>query len=121
MAYRKRSTSPEQDKAENRLSGIKQFETKFDFGNGLTEEAYVASIKIVSDLTKKNNDLLTQVDGVSTALDQAEKDLAALSSRVLSGVASKYTQDSIEYEKAGGVRTSEIKKNKKAAAPKTTK
>ena len=120
MAYRKRSTSPEQDKAENRLSGIKQFETKFDFGNGINQDAYVAAINNVADLSKKNNDLLTQVDGVSTALDQAEKDLATLSSRVLSGVASKYTQDSIEYEKAGGVRTSEIKKTRKTIVAKTT-
>jgi hypothetical protein len=121
MAYKKRGTSPEYDKAQNRLAGIKQFETKIDFGNGLTEEAYLASMKLVDDLTKKNNDLLTSVDGVATELDQAEKDLAELSSRFLNAVGSKYTYDSVEYEKAGGTRTSEIKKTKKTVNTQSTK
>ena len=113
MAYKKRETSPVYDKAQNRLAGIKQFEPKFDFGNGLTEEAFLAALTKVETLTKKNNDLLTQVDGVSTALDTAEKELSNLASRVLQGVGSKYTTDSIEYEKAGGVRSSEIKRGRK--------
>ena len=113
MAYKKRTTSPELEKAQNRLAGIDQYEPNFDFGNGLNRSVYFAGMNLVTDLTKRNNDLLTEVDGNSTALDQAEKELAKLSSRVLSGVASKYTTDSIEYEKAGGVRSSEIKRGRK--------
>ena len=113
MAYKKRTTSPELEKAQIRSAGIEQFDPDFDFGNGLTKTVYLEGMNLVAELTKKNNDLLTEVDGNSTALDLAEKALANLSSRVLSGVASKYTTDSIEYEKAGGVRSSEIKRGRK--------
>ena len=113
MAYKKRSTSPELEKAQHRLSGIQQFENKFDFGNGLTEDAYMQSMQKVADLTAQNNDLLTKVDGISTALDQAEHDLGILSSRLLNAIGGKYTHDSIEYEKAGGIRSSEIKHGRK--------
>lgn len=115
MAYKKRETPPVYDKAKNRLAGIKQFETKVDFGNGLTEEAYLAAMDKVDSLITENNDLLTKVDGVSTALDLAEKELSKLSSRFLQSVGSKYTTDSIEYEKAGGVRSSEIKRGRKSS------
>jgi hypothetical protein len=115
MAYKKRSTSPELEKAQNRMAGIKQFESNFDYGNGLTEEAYMAEMKLVDDLTKQNNELLTTVDGVSSALDQADKALALLSTRVLNAVGSKYGYDSIEYEKAGGIRTSEFKRVRKVS------
>jgi hypothetical protein len=121
MAYKKRTTSPAKEKADNRLSGIQQYEKEFDLGNGLTEAAYIAAIKKVDDLTKENNDLLTKVDGVATALGLAEKALSSLSSRILNGVGSKYTKDSIEYEKAGGVRTSDFKKTKKSSAAKAEK
>ena len=121
MAYRKRKTSPEKNKADKRLAGIKQFETKFDFGNGLTEEAYTASIKKVADLSDQHSELLSQVDDKATALDKATKELSLLSSRVLNAVGGKYSYDSIEYEKAGGIRKSDIKRAKKTKAAKLAK
>lgn len=115
MAYKKRETSPVYDKAKNRLAGMKQFETKIDFGPDLTEEAYLAAMAKLDALTQKNNELLTEVDGVSTELNEAEKALSRLSSRFLQAVGSKYTTNSVQYEKAGGVRSSEIKRGRKSS------
>jgi len=115
MAFKKRGTSSEQDKANNRLSGIKQFETTVNYGPGLTEVDYTGKIGQVNTLTHQYNSLLLEADGVSTQLNLAEKDLANLSSRFLNAVGAKYGYDSVEYEKAGGVRTSEIKHSPRKA------
>ena len=47
----------------------------------------------------------------------AETTVADLSSRLLSGVKTKYGADSSEYEKAGGTRKSEIKRTSKKKPP----
>jgi hypothetical protein len=119
MAYKKRSTSLEQEKAQNRLDGAKQFETNINFGRGLTEADYSNQITLVDTLTKEYNTLLTKADGVSTQLDQAEKGLAELSTRFLNAVGAKYGYDSVEYEKAGGVRKSDYKRTSRKSTSKT--
>lgn len=119
MAYKKRSTSQEQEKAQTRLEGMKQFEPTIDYGKGLTELDYSTQIGVVDTLTKEYNSLLIEADGVSTRLDQAEKDLADLSKRFLNAVGAKYGYDSVEYEKAGGVRTSDYKRTSKKSTSKT--
>jgi hypothetical protein len=120
MSYKKRTTSKEVERAENRMAGIKQYNDTVTLGTDLTEVTYTAGIDKVKALTKTNNDLLTQADGVVTNLKIAEKELAKLSSRFLNGVGSKYGYDSVEYEKAGGVRTSDIKKKSTRVSAKTT-
>ncbi|MGE0078108.1 MAG: hypothetical protein AB7S48_09630 [Bacteroidales bacterium] len=110
MAYKKRSTSSEQEKAQNRLAGIKQFEATVDYGTGLTESDYTNRITAVDTLTQEYNQLLTQADGVAAQLDIAERELAEISKRFLNTVGSKYGYDSVEYQKAGGVRSSDYKR-----------
>ena len=119
MAYKKRSTSLEQEKAQNRLNGTKQFETTVDFGGDLTETNFTNRINRVDTLTKKYNSLLIQADGISTELDLAEKELAELSTRLLNAVGAKYGYDSVEYEKAGGVRKRDYKRTSRKSTSKT--
>jgi hypothetical protein len=120
MAYKKRSTSLEQEKAQNRLGGIKQFETTINYGTGLAESDYSGAITRVDTKTKEYNALLTQADGVATELEQAERDLSELSKRFLNAVGAKYGYDSVEYEKAGGVRTSDYKRSSKKSSNNTS-
>ncbi|NOU16901.1 MAG: hypothetical protein HOO91_05015 [Bacteroidales bacterium] len=117
MAYKKRSTSLEQEKAQSRLDGTKQFENPINFGRGLTEVDYTTQITLVDTLTKEYNSMLIKADGISTQLDQAEKDLAELSKRFLNAVGAKYGYDSVEYEKAGGVRKSDYKRTPRKTKP----
>ncbi len=119
MAYRKRGTSPEQEKAQNRKSGMKLTETTIDFGPGLTEADYTNKIDEVSALTQSYNALLTQADSVATKLDNAEKELAELSMRFLNAIGAKYGFDSVQYENAGGVRTSDYKRSSKKVVHKS--
>lgn len=113
MAYKKRATSVEQEKAQNRLAGMKLFETTINFGAELTEADYTNKIERVNSLTHSYNALLTQADGVATQLDIAERELAELSKRFINAVGAKYGFDSVEYEKVGGIRTSDYKRSSK--------
>lgn len=107
MAYRKRKISPEVAKADKRRDGIRSIETDIDLGNGLTEAAYNTAIDNVINRTQEYNTQLSVLDGMLTGLEKAEKELGALSVRMLNGVGSKYGYDSVEYEKAGGTRKSD--------------
>lgn len=113
MAYRKRQQSPEVGKANKRIDGLVSIEPEVDLGTELTLTAYRAKITLVENLTKSHNTLLAELDTSLTLLEKAEKDLADFSERMLSGVGSKYGFDSIEYEKAGGVRKSDVKRPRK--------
>jgi len=81
----------------------------FDFGNGLTDTAYQDLINQVNAGIQNYNGMLTSADGVATQIDIDSKSLGDFNSRLVNAVGSKYGFDSIEYEKAGGVRTSDIK------------
>ena len=111
MAYKKRKESSEVRKARKRLDGIRSIDESADLGNGLTVEFYDGEIKKLVDKTASYNTLLSTVDGQLSELEQAEKDLGELSDRMLNAVGTKFGYDSIEYEKAGGVRKSERKRS----------
>jgi hypothetical protein len=118
MSYKKRGASTEADIAQNRLQGIKQFEQSFNFGNGLNTDVYETKMNAVTNGILTYNGLLTSADGVGTQLDSDIHELSLLNTRLLNAIGSKYGYDSIEYEKAGGLRQSDIKRSKqKTAAP----
>ncbi|NOU16019.1 MAG: hypothetical protein HOO91_00475 [Bacteroidales bacterium] len=120
MAYRKRATSVELEKAQNRLAGMKLFETTINFGRGLTEADYTTKIDEVNTLTQSYNTLLTQADAVATQLDIAERELAELSKRFINVVGAKYGFDSVEFEKVGGLRMSDYRRSSKKVATTST-
>lgn len=110
MAYRKRQQSAEVDKANKRIDGLTSIVPEVELGADLTLTIYRNKIAEVETFTKSYNTLLADVDTALTLLLKSEKELAELSDRMLSGVGSRYGFDSIEYEKAGGVRKSEKKR-----------
>mgnify|MGYP001809844811 CR=1 FL=1 len=110
MSYKKRGASSEAEIAQNRLQGIKQIDPVFDFGNGLNVASYETLINEVQSDVLAYNNLLTRADGMSSQIDINEARLKDLNSRLLNAVGSKYGYNSIEYEKAGGTRTSDYKK-----------
>jgi hypothetical protein len=111
MSYKKRGASTEAGIAQNRLQGIKQVEQTFDFGNGLNSTIYETLLNEVTTDIQTYNGLLTSADGLSTQIDNKEAKLKDLNTRLLNAIGSKYGYDSIEYEKAGGVRTSDYKRS----------
>jgi hypothetical protein len=110
---KKREFSAYVNKAQKRLDGIRSISTPCELGNGVTDATYEAEIKKVLTLLEAYNTALSNLDGLSTTLDAAEKKLGIYSTAVLSSVGTKYGFDSVEYEKAGGTRQSAIKRKSK--------
>ena len=106
MARRKKESST-LAKAERRLSGMKSISDKLDLGNGLSTIAYEKEIVILRNEIAEYNTLLSKVDAASNRVSSAEKQMADLTSKMLTGVLLKYGKDSSEYEMAGGTRKSE--------------
>lgn len=73
-----------------------------------------AEIKKILLQQEEYNTLISTLEGKATILREALKALGKYSRIVLSEVGSKFGYDSVEYEKAGGTRTSAIKRNRKS-------
>lgn len=113
---RKRKISAAVNKAQIRLDGIRSISVPIELGNGYTDTAYEAEIKKVTTLLDEYNTMVSSLDGLATTLDAADKALGIYSKSILSQVGTKYGFDSIEYEKAGGTRTSTIKRKTKSTS-----
>ena len=102
------------DKADARATALSSINPALELGESLTLAAYKAKIIATRTVLEAYNTLLSNADAALVALEQSESELADLSERMLKGVASEYGRDSVEYEKAGGVRKSKIKRGTKS-------
>ena len=113
MARIKRK-SPAAEKATLRADALASISNTLDLGSGLTLASYKAAIKAIADPDTGKlaayNTALSTLDGQLKDLQASEKSLNNLSESMLAGVGVKFGKDSLEYEKAGGVRKSERKK-----------
>lgn len=116
MARKKKTVSKVLDKASARLASIRSIDDTLDMGNGNSVSAFDTLITAGEDDLEAYNTQLSQVDEKLDTFQKREKEVAALSQKMLNAVGTKYGYDSIEYEKAGGVPKSKRKKPKKAAA-----
>ena len=98
------------EKARRRCDAVCTIDPKLDLGEGLTASAYQAKIKAGNEQLNAYNQLVAQTDAAGAELKVVESEVAALSRRLLKGVASRYGEDSAEYGKAGGTRQSEVKR-----------
>jgi hypothetical protein len=87
------------------------------WASGLTVAALEGEIAAVQTALKVYNTLLAKADAAANELNALEKQLGTLSGRMLAGVGARFGKDSSEYEMAGGVRTSEIKRGGKKEEP----
>jgi hypothetical protein len=109
MARKKRKSKAVQNGLK-RAAALAAIDPKLDLGNGLTLDAYNAAIQAQEKSVDDYNSDLSDLDARLTGIKASEKTLAQLSTRMLKGVSSKFGEDSDEYEKAGGKRTSERKR-----------
>lgn len=115
MARQKRGSAVLQ-KAERRCTGVKSFAAEFNFGDDLTLEQYTQKIETLRAQIDTYNQALSHADAASNAVEATEAELRSLSERLLMAVAVKYGKDSSEYELAGGTRTSDRKRPRRAIA-----
>ncbi|MGJ5672278.1 MAG: hypothetical protein ACR9NN_01400 [Nostochopsis sp.] len=90
------------DKAQRRLALLKSIDEHLDLGNGLTIEAYNQLINTARAKLEAHNTLLSNLDESRQTLNQIDKVLSEMSERMLTGIATIYGKNSIEYSKAGG-------------------
>ncbi len=107
---RTKKTSQILEMANTRLAGVKSIDAQLDLGNGLSVAQYQAAIEAVRASLEAYNTVLSLVDEKQSEVIAKEKHLRDLHERMLMGVAARHGRDSIEYEKAGGIRKSERKK-----------
>ena len=114
---RRRRTSKTLDKAQQRAAGLASISLTLDLGNNLTLAAYKTAIADTQAKADAYTAALATVDAAYNALLAGEDSLAALSERMLLGVATKYGLDSSEYEMAGGTRKSERQRRARQPQP----
>ncbi len=105
------------DKAQRRIANLKSIDENLDLGYGLTIENYSTAIEAILTALDSHNTLISNLDASRKNVAELEKALSSLSERMLSGVATKYGKDSIEYSKAGGSNRRRGSANSAASAP----
>lgn len=107
---RKKRGSKVYEKALQRMAALKSINSNFDFGNGVNAVSYQQAIDDFKISLDDYNFILSAADEKQSVLDNREDFLNDMNERTLSGAASQYGRDSIEYDQAGGTRTRERKK-----------
>ncbi len=118
MALRKRESNKLQQ-AKTRADAVRSIDKNLDLGEGVSLAAFDLLIKEGEDSLSKYNEELSVVDGLGNIVDDKENVAAQMSVRILAGIGSRFSKNSTQYEKAGGKRTSEIKRKPRVAKPPT--
>lgn len=119
MARQRKLKSAALDLAKTRLAGLNAINPKLDLGKGVTVKLFADEVaKTTADIDAYNVDLAT-LDARLNGIRKREKALNAMSVQAMRRIAADFGADSDEYEKIGGVRTSERKRPVKKQ-PKST-
>jgi hypothetical protein len=104
------------NKAQRRLASLKSIDEKLDFGHELSVTAYSQLIEEIRTELEDYNTQLSEVAEKRKGVTQKERLLSAMSSRMLTGVASRYGKTSVEYIMAGGSDGTRIRSRSSAEA-----
>ncbi|PZO09982.1 MAG: hypothetical protein DCF25_21100 [Leptolyngbya foveolarum] len=109
MTRQKRS-SRVLSKAQRRFSGVQSIDEKLAIGKTLTADNYSKYITELNSKLNAYNHALADADALQNEVDAAEQTLSEFSEKMLMGIGAEFGKDSTEYERAGGVRTSDRKR-----------
>ncbi|MGV0105090.1 ATPase involved in DNA repair [Nostoc sp. DSM 114160] len=116
MSLRTRSSAAV-DKAQLRLALLKSVDENLDLGYGLNIESYNHLINTTRATLEAHNTLVSNLEESRKTIIQMDKALSEMSERMLSGVATIYGRNSIQYSKAGGSNGKRNKKSISKVAP----
>ena len=105
------------EKAQLRLALLKSVDENLDLGHGLTIEVYNHLINTTRATLEAHNTLVSNLEESRKTVTQMDKALSEMSERMLSGVATIYGRNSIEYSKAGGSNGKRNKQSSSKVAP----
>lgn len=97
-------------KAKKRIAAVKTVSSGFQISQSITLLDFENKITKLNDQLDKYNGLLGEADELSNQIDLLELEVKDLNERLLLSVGSNYGKDSNEYEKAGGIHKSDIKR-----------
>jgi polyhydroxyalkanoate synthesis regulator phasin len=106
--YRKRLVSKPLDKLKFRIEAAKSFDDDFDFGNGINATELDEFSSDLEEAINGYNQTLSDADELRDTIRSLERQANDISERLLSLVGGTYGRDSLEYQRMGGTRKSEI-------------
>ncbi len=112
MALQRKTKTTWLAKAKVRAAGLRQIDETIEFDGGVSLASLVAAIAKVEDALATYNSALSAADDLANAIVAVDKELGEECKRVLTGVETRFGDDSSQYEMVGGVRKSERKKPK---------
>jgi hypothetical protein len=101
--------------AKVRSNNLKTISPTLDLGGGLTIAAFDQLIGEGEAAIDDYNQTVAILDEKGNRVDALLKHIGEMSARFLAGIGARHGRNSSEYEKAGGVRTDEIKRTKKSS------
>ena len=107
---RQKKTDRDLQPGKIRLARLKTIDPALDLGGGVSVTTLDAAIEEGEIELDKYNQVLAKGDQQLNIYKAKVKTVNDLSKRALSGVGTRFGEDSDEYEMAGGVRTSERKR-----------
>ena len=115
----KKNRSVALERAETRAAAIATIADPLELNSELSLASYRVAITDARTKQTSYNSLLTQADNARREFLSSEKDLDALTERMLEAVSAKYGKESPSYAKAGGTLKSERKRRTLQAAQAT--
>lgn len=110
MARLKRS-SVVLETARQRLAGLKSITPKPNFGPALDVDQYEQEVNAFASKLDKYNDTVSLLDTLQNELDEAEEQVSDKNKRMLAATGAQYGNNSSEYERVGGTRSSDRKRS----------
>ena len=106
--YRKRLVSKPLEKLKFRIEAARSFESDFDFGNGINANELETFSNDLENAINGYNNTLADADEIRDNIRSLERQANDISDRLLSLVGGSFGKDSLEYQRMGGTRKSEI-------------
>ncbi|MDZ7957446.1 MAG: hypothetical protein RMY34_06010 [Aulosira sp. DedQUE10] len=112
---RPKRSSPNLEKAVQRVAGMRWISPTLDFGKGLNLVEYDSRIQSLQNELSNYNNLLSTLDEMADRISQIEEELNSYSEKMLMSVATNYGKGSLQYLQAGGKpRKSSSRRSKKS-------
>ncbi|MBK8627416.1 MAG: hypothetical protein IPN86_18165 [Saprospiraceae bacterium] len=105
------------ENAQKRAAGLRSISTDLDLGNGLTLKAYETEIEALSKHVNDYNETLAGLDAQILMIRDVERKVRDWTERMLEGVSARFTKNSDEYSRAGGIRKVDRKRPFRRQAP----
>ena len=108
MSHQRRTQSGPLSKLKFRVEALKSVTPDFDFGNGMAASELEQFGSDLEEAINSYNNVLADADDLRDQIQELERQANDVSERLLAQVLAKYGRDSLEYQRMGGTRKSEI-------------